>query len=380
MPAGVFLFEECLLKHFIRKEVWLPLCRKQLKIVNKSGKGGTRRLKYFTFCAAGALDVLLLDRARIVKKSETDEFDTVYFFDRDQESVVETRKRIPGANGFPGDFVKVVLQAEVGDDNKPALDSPADLENTREVRRAQNERAQLTAFIDAFPFDVINLDLEQYFFRPKEQLPGKLVNALRKVLEWQKREGMTNRGKRYNVTEFTLMFTTQVGPPNLTPTYLEYLRDTCLQRNLDSYQQLQAPFLRKSGGRDVGQFFQEDFDGAFKLAVPKSLTELALECDWYIDGDGSVKVYQFDRPSEDGSYRMLHMAMTLKRQSPDREHRPPGAGISAAVQAEHEKALERLFQDDVSVVEKIVVGEVAEGLKGDLDDLFEHRKKYFVGA
>lgn len=376
MSGEAFAFEDCLLKHYIRSEVWLPRCRERLKTIRKLAKGNPRRLKYFTFCAVGALDVLLLDRARVIQKSETEEFDTVYFFDRDQEAVVETRKRIPGANGFPGDFVKIVLQADEGDDLTP-LDSPIDLDNTREVRKAQNERAQLLAFIDAFPFDVINLDVEQYLFRPKEELPGNLVNALRRVFEWQKRDGKGTRGKQYNVNEFTLMFTTQVGPKNLSEAYLKYLRDTCLQQNLDAFEALREPYEKKSAGKNVENFFDDDFDGAFKLAVPKSLIELALECDWHVDGERGVEVFQFDRPAKDGPYCMLHMAMTVRRQSPERGKRAPGQQIPLAAQAEHQKTIQQLFEQEVAIVEKLVVGGTATKLKADLDNLFEHRKKYY---
>jgi hypothetical protein len=376
LPDG-FAFEDCLLKHYIRKNVWLPLCRVRLTALNKASRG-RRRLKYFTFCAVGALDVLLLDRAKIIKKSEAGEFDTVYFFDRSQESVVETRKRIPGANGFPGDFVKIVLQAQEGDELVEALDSPSNLQNTSDVRKSQMERAQLLKVIAAFPIDVINLDLEQYMFRSKEELPGQLVNALRRIFDWQKREGKFDRGRVYNLEEFTLMFTTQVGPPNLSANYLAYLRDTCLQSNLDENEQLRAPFLERSGGDTVGDFFDKNFDAAFKLAVPKSLTELALECDWHIDGKRGVEVFQFERGSKDGPYCMLHIAMTVRRQKPAREQRAPGQGIPDAVKVERLRTLEQLFRQSPIAVEALVTNGLEEELKSDLANLFEHRKKYYT--
>src|ERR1700688_2354539 len=114
MPNG-FAFEDCLLKHYIRKEVWLPFCRDRLRKIRAAEPKQPRRLRYFTFCAVGALDVLLLDRERVIRKSNNDEFDTVVFFDRSDEAIIETRKRIPGANGFPGDFAEIILQAADGD-------------------------------------------------------------------------------------------------------------------------------------------------------------------------------------------------------------------------------------------------------------------------
>jgi hypothetical protein len=377
MGEGEFQFEDCLLKHFIRRDVWLPHCRDRLKkirrAVGKSKKLPPRRLKYFTFCAVGALDVLLLDRAKVLRRSAAKEFDTVYFFDRDEDSVVETRKRIPGAIGFPGDFVKVVLETEHG----IGLEAPENAENTREVRQRQTKRAQYEKFLSAFPFDVVNLDVEQYLFRPKEQLPGKLTTALRKIFDWQKRTGQLTNGRSYSVEEFTLMFTTRVGPANLPEDYLAYLRETCLQQNLNTYQELQAPFDTRSNGKNVANFFADDFPSAFKLAVPKSLVELALEGDWYTDGEKGIEVYQFERNSNDGPYTMLHMAMTIRRQEPPKERRAPGQQIPATAQSNHKDAIVRLFEGAPIGVEDIVAGARKDELKADLQDLFNYRKRYY---
>src|ERR1041384_6632857 len=109
---GLFKFEDCLLKHFIRKEAWLPRCKIRLRTIRKAAKKAAeaRRLKYFTFCAVGALDVLMLDLEKVIRRSkENRRFDTVYFFDVDSEYVIETQKRIPGAQGFASDFVQAVL-------------------------------------------------------------------------------------------------------------------------------------------------------------------------------------------------------------------------------------------------------------------------------
>jgi len=374
-----FLFEDCLLKHYIRKEVWLPVCRERLKSIRSQARSKTnvRRLRYFTFCAVGALDVLLLDREKVIRRSNSDEFDTVYFFDKDATAVVETNKRIPGAKGFPGNFTEIVLQANDGDDDLD-LKILEDAQDTREVREKQRRRAQLGAFIESFPFDVMNLDVEQYLFIPKEKLPGTLTNTLRKLLEWQRRAGIGSNGKPFALSEFTLMFTTQVGPAGLPDDYVNYLRDDCLQRNLDMFAELREPFLKKSGGEDVPNFFKNDFDGAFKLAVPKSLSELAFEQDWFVDDAKGIQVYQFDRPFAGGTYRMLHMAMTLRRQRPPKEARGPGQQIPDEAANSHRNTVRKLFDDDVIAVDELVQGKLEAELKSDLEKLFKHRERYYT--
>src|SRR4030042_5736292 len=119
MGTGFFRYEDCLLKHHIRTQVWLPICKNRKKFVKSAGKkkARERRLRYFTFCAAGAIDVLTLDVAKVIKPSENGWFDVVCFFDRNEEYVVETQKRIPGAVGFPGNFTKIALLHDLEEEN-----------------------------------------------------------------------------------------------------------------------------------------------------------------------------------------------------------------------------------------------------------------------
>src|ERR1700722_7437800 len=191
---GTFKYEKCLLKHFIRTNGWLPLCRQRRKAIRSKVKAKNQRdLRYFTFCAVGAIDVLMLDVHDILNPTEQG-FETVVFFDKDEESVIETQTRIPGSVGFVGDFVKLVTSLDSDDDpdierliegNDDFLASPEIEEDTADVRGAKRDREQLQQFFKRFPFDVINLDLEEYVFKPSEELPGKLIKAFRRILMWQ---------------------------------------------------------------------------------------------------------------------------------------------------------------------------------------------------
>src|SRR5579859_2799215 len=233
MDNGLFRYEDCLRKHYIRTEGWLPLCKNRKQIVrsSKTKKARERRLRYFTFCAAGAIDVLLLDVERVIKPSADGWFDVVCFFDRTEEYVIETQKRIPGATGFPGDFTKIVLrqdpeEEQVIDEIAP-LKSPEGDADTLEIQEAQRDLAQRRKFIQQFPFDIINLDLEEFLFKPNDPIPGRVVNALRKVFAWQRRPlVLSGPGKKVvslPLEGFSLMFTTQIGPANLNEEYLGML-------------------------------------------------------------------------------------------------------------------------------------------------------------
>src|SRR5256885_11024715 len=97
-----FPYARCPLKHFVRTDGWLPLCKRRLQGLRQGKKPkDIRRLRYFTFCAVSAVDVLMLDVAKVIRPSNDGLFDTVFFFTRSDEAVLETRKNIPGAIGFP---------------------------------------------------------------------------------------------------------------------------------------------------------------------------------------------------------------------------------------------------------------------------------------
>src|SRR5436305_1707589 len=116
MPDGAFKYEDDLLKHYIRVHGWLPLCQTRKQLLQQRRPRLRRRLRYFTFCAVNAVDVLMLDVANVINRSRTDKFDTVFFFDRTPELVFQTQLRIPGSYGFAGKFVETVLSPLVAGD------------------------------------------------------------------------------------------------------------------------------------------------------------------------------------------------------------------------------------------------------------------------
>jgi hypothetical protein len=187
-------------------------------------------------------------------------------------------------------------------------------------------------FIRQFPFDVLNLDIEEFFFKPNDPLPGQVVNALRRVFEWQ-RNPLRIPGKSPESLEgFTLMFTTQVGPPNLSDAYLDLLKSR-LDCNIERDGEI-ADLLRARTGLDNTLVLRRDhFEDFFTIAIPKVLAAILMEEDWHIDPDLGVPIYQFQRPSSAGPYTILHMAMEVRRNNPPKERRAPGEASQEAQQA-----------------------------------------------
>lgn len=382
MADGAFKFENCPLKHYVRKEGWLPLCKERAGLIKagRDGKAERPRLKYFTFCAAGALDVVMLDLEKIVRRSSDDLFDSVYFFDVDAAYVAKTRESIPGANGFPGDFVEVVLTPDP--DEAHVVDTVATLEpiENADFTKATVQKQQLLAmrreFVRAFPFDIVNLDLERYLFIPREKLPGKLVNAFRKVFEWQRRAGenKTKKGGTYTIDGFSLMFTLRIGPTELGEDY-KAMMEQYVEHNIGAAPELGPIFNDRSGGKTPKEYLEKDFAGFFKLAAPKTVLSILKEQDWHVVG--GVKIFEFERQTLDQPYRMLHFTMDVRRNNPPVEARAPGMVVKEA-EAAYASCVKSLFSEDAVQVESKLETAKTEIL-AHLERVFQHKKKVVPG-
>lgn len=371
-----FRFEDCLLKHHVRRNGWLPLCQQRLKKLRKTLNPKTaRRLRYFTFCAIGAIDVLMLELAKVIKKNaETDRFDTVFFFDKDREHIDETTKRIPGAIGFPGEFVEIVLADDPeGDDPLKVLEPPREKAETEETRRQQVLLATRRDFIKCFPFDIVNLDLERFFFQPNDPFPGRLVNAMRRLFQWQRNPFVAKNKKMHPINGFSLMFTTRIGPSNLGEDYLKMLRD-CLTLNVQAVPELGPLLEARAGTREAKNIELNNFATFFKLSVPKLVASILGEEDWCVEEEVGVRIFEFERQSKGGPYKMLHLAMDVRRKNPPREQRAPGQDSPGAVDA-YRVVSRKIFAEAEIVVSEATIDKKV--LQDDLDKIKKHRKKYY---
>jgi len=374
----LFKYETCPLKHFVRTRGWLPICRerKQIVYLQYKNKRKKRALRYFTFCAVGAVDVLMLESANIIKQSSHG-FNNVFFFDRSDDDVIETRKRIPGANGFTGDFIKIMNSENPDDDDIEndliSFEPPESERNTRAVREKNENIQLLRQFKRSFPFDIINLDLEEFIFKPNDDVPGKVINALRKVFEWQKRELIVNNGPREYLDSFSFMFTTQIGPPNIQEDHIRMLQEV-LEENLASFEGLQDVLVETTQFNSLEELKQKDFALFFLLSLPKVIAKIALEKDWYINHEKGIQIFEFERSSQSGPYKILHFVMDVKRQNPPEYRRVPST-ISQEAQIAYKSITFQVFRS--SPIEVSLASIPVEELQADLIKLFKKRKQYF---
>jgi hypothetical protein len=218
--------------------------------------------------------------------------------------------------------------------------------------------------------------LEEYVFKPSERLPGKLFKALRRVLIWQQRPVRISANNQKFLDGFSLMFTTKIGPGNLPEDYLTRLQNA-LHNNLQRDNDLNGILQGRAGTADVAALRQANFELFFKLAIPKLLAQTLMSQDWYIDPDRGITIYEFERPFEGGSYKMLHIVMDIKRHDPPHHQRLAGEHSPIAAEA-YQKVIRRLFQEAVIVVRE--EGLDQNDLTASLDKIIERGDKYREGS
>jgi len=368
MAAGGFKFEDDLLKHYVRVKGWLPLCLERKRRLQARNTKYRRQLRYFTFCAVNAVDVLMLDLAGVIARSPTGRFDTVYFFDRSAELVAQTQQRIPGSIGFAGNFVETVLTPIVGSD---PLAAPTRQRDTAAVRRRQVLEATRRDFEASFPFDVLNLDLQDMTFKAKDRVPGDVINSLRKMCEWQRQPLRSASGSPELLDGFTLLFTTRVGPAELREDYATMLLDS-LALNVAADGSL-ADCLRQRNGLEVAQLRQQDFRTFFELGVPKVIANVLMEEDWHVEPNPGVLAFRFTRAGH-SPYEIVHFAMNAGRQSPPRDQRPPGIPAESAKTA-YKAFVRRLFETPAVYVTDTVVSGL--DLKPSLEEIKDRRRLFY---
>ncbi|HLJ58901.1 MAG TPA: hypothetical protein VKZ50_04130 [bacterium] len=371
-----FPYRQCPLKHFVRTDGWLPMCRRRLQALRQGRRPkDVRRLRYFTFCAVSAIDVLMLDVARVIRPSKDGQFDTVFFFTRSDEAVLETRQSIPGATGFPDEFVETVLLDDLDEHITDILpEIPAERPDERHVRAEIRRLMIQRDFRRSFPFDVINLDLEGYLFKPSERIPGRLIRAIRKVFEWQQRPLVVGH-RQEHLDGFGLMFTTKIGPERLGDDFGAMLRCT-LEENIASDHSLRPILATRTGVDQVATLIGTDFEAFFKLAVPKIISKALIETDWYVDPTPGIIIYEFERrptTQRADDYKMLHLVMDVRRQNPPRDSRAPGYTPSTTLTA-YRQVVRQLFERPQTVVAMDTVDVAA--MEKSLALIESRRKKY----
>lgn len=372
-------WDDCPKKHFVRRHGWVEagIVRK-IALFKNVPKSRRRQLRLFTFCAAGAVDVYTLKLADIVTTDTRDLFTAVSFCERDSGVEAYIRRALPGAIPFIGEFENLVLLPEeyraLAVD--PAYDPQTSGDYSAKDREIARRIIEHREFKESFPYDILNLDFCGYFYKNREPFPGKLFQALRQVMKWQ-RESVVKGGAEF-ISGFTLLLTTSLGPTDLADAYERELV-SCIASNLEANGELGDILEGRFGIRDAAQLFAEQFEEFFILALPKIITRLLLQEDWFVDHGQPFQVYSFDRSVENTNdvYKMLHIVFQVKRQDPPREAR--GLGDSVEATEAYTSVVRSIFEGNVVNVDLALSDDVKNEMLKDLDRVKTHAIQYQKG-
>ena len=264
------------LKHYVRRCGWLTAAKEQKHAISKRSK--RIPLRYFTFCAAEAIDVFMLEREGILNRSEeTGRLEGVYFCEKDLDKFGIIANLIGSPEqGFRGPFDEIVLFEDDEETEGKTLED--DQPYTPEVREKLIEKLIYKdthcRLRKAFPFDIINLDVcGGPMFSSEQTVITPLLRSIFQILEWQTESRFPIND--LECKQFTLFLTSHVNPNRTNQNAIEQLKNRVAE-NISMNKDFQSAFFSRYGHDQADRLACEDFAEFFCIALPKFMIHMAL--------------------------------------------------------------------------------------------------------
>lgn len=335
-------YDDCLVKHFVRLTGWLPACQYRERRVHAavSDKKRAVPLKYFTFCAANAIDVFMLARTGLIRPADgASGFPTVHFCERDPREFERTVSLV-GQNGLMGKFEQIALFKDDADTVAFTLDdNPPQRIRSKLQMKQQHEQLK-----NAFPFDVINLDMNGVFFPPKKNSVSPMLSVVRQILDWQKRLDAVDE---HDCDGFTLLLTSHVSAADMNTDAIGQLLKR-VKLNLEESERFRNAYIQRFGNVTPEDLIDGNFAEFFVVALPKVLVRDALERGWQAEYRG-VFLYERVTPRDKAKYHMMssvtHFQKTGSQPSADDLFSTAFANDAVCYEETTSQALEHGFYD-----------------------------------
>lgn len=295
-------YDTDIVKHYVRYNGWLKAFTDRSKSVRAARNGGRRTLplKYFTFCASSAIDVFMLEKAKLLKRDkESGRLENVFFCEKDEEEFATISNLIGSAEaGFMEAFEDFVLfKDDKHTKGKADYDPTKAVPDEASVRRKFACKKIHIRFLECFPFDVINLDLYGNLFPPDGDVFSRMFETIEKVFEWQNRPCPIDDLK---CEGFTLFLTIYVHKDDIKKEVCDEFITTALD-NL-THDPLRAAFNAKYPHGDPDQLMKENFPVFFSIILPKIVANLAKQHGWF----GKHRhIYLYSRRNDRKDYHMM---------------------------------------------------------------------------
>ena len=368
MPVN---YETDPLKHYVRKYGWLTAARQQKHTIRNRSK--RIPLRYFTFCAAGAIDVFMLERAGILKRSgETGRLEGVYFCEENDEDFGRIADLIgTPENGFRGTFEDIVLFKDDEDTDGKELKDELEIGNvySDEVREKLGRKDTHYRLRKAFPFDIINLDVCGVMFPPKRDIIAPLLESIIQILAWQTESKFSINERECK--RFTLFLTSHIDPNDTNQHAIEQLENRVIE-NIHTNKGFQDAFVRQYGHNQAPKLIHENFAEFFSIAFPKFMIHEALfRFGWKVTC-GPTYLYNRDyRREENRQYQIMHAVSVYER--------IPSFGKSLDIPNvnQYTQSVIQLVNDKIKWVDEIIGdSDITRELEEDLNQIITLRDHY----
>ena len=361
-------FETDTLKHYVRRCGWLTAAKDQKHAISRRSK--RIPLRYFTFCAAEAIDVFMLEREGILERSEeTGRLEGVYFCEKDLDKFGIIANLIGSPEqGFRGPFEKIVLFEDDEETERKTLED--DQPHTHEVREKLIYKDAHYRLRKAFPFDIINLDVcGGPMFSSEQTVITPLLRSIVQILEWQTESRFPINDRECN--QFTLFLTSHVNPNRTNQNAIEQLKNRVAE-NINTNVGFRSAFFNRYRHNEADKLVHENFAEFFCLALPKFMIHRALyDYGWQVT---SGPTYLFNRDNKwkkNKPYQMMHTVSTYER-IPDFQQR-----LDAPSTGQYMQSVIQLVEAGVKWVDDVIENsDINRELEEDLKEIIELRDQH----
>ena len=360
-------FETDPLKHYVRKYGWLAAASEQKQAVENRSK--RIPLRYFTFCAAEAIDVFMLEHEGILKRSEqTGRLEGVYFCEADPDKFGVIADLIGSPEqGFQGEFEKIVLFEDDDDTKEKAFED--DEFHSAEIRKKLRYKDAHHRLREAFPFDIINLDVCGVMFPPRKDIMAPLLKSIIQILKWQWESKFSISGRECN--QFTLFLTSHIDPDDTNQNAIGQLENRVVQ-NIRENGNFRTAFIKQYGHNQVKKLVRENFAEFFCIALPKFIIHEALfRLGWEVTC-GPTYLYNRDYKREaNKQYQIMHTVSVYER------IHDFGQSLDTPSANQYTQLVTQLVNDQIKWIDDVINNlDVNRELEEDLKRIVELRDRW----
>lgn len=351
------------IKHYIRMYGWLPSSAACAASI------APRHVRYFTFCAASAVDVFMLEREGVLQRDANGRLRGAYFCEMDAEAFEEIVQLIRSKDqGFLGRFEDIVLFNDGPGTVNRTYTNPGKGKITAQLRERLRIKDLHERMRSSFPFDLINLDATGTLLPPNQGAASDLVKAVMQIIAWQRDTSLPNGRK---IDRFSHFLTAEVDNSASNDEAIGQLI-SLVNCNLEQVSGFRDCWERRFGALSIEELASVRFEEFFSVAFVKAVVEKSIRLGWDVVSDGR---FLYKRARRGKTYRMMSEVLTFRRVTPGPADSLFDLGWGISSVNINKRVIEIVQRETVWADEAVSVHAEAERVGSHLRGVREFREK-----